>query len=184
MTREQLIAACISGFMPNYAQYWAEQVISTQSLPALWKLIMESDTLDLSKKDLEKFEFRSSYILETVFCKEPKLMYPFLNQFFELYPTVTNGSMRRHFAKICLFLIKEGNYPQTIERIAIACADWIIDTNTRVAVKVLALDILTELAKIEHWIMELLADVIESVSKNPSAGMLVRLRRIKKALNT
>ena len=169
-------------FVPNFAITWAEEVISTKSLQTFWELIEESDTLNLSKEDLEKFKFRSSYILETAYCKDPNLFFPYLHQFFELFPKVTNGSMRRHFAKICFLAIKAGNRPQNIETIATTCADWIIDPQTRVAVKVWALDILTELAKTEKWIMELLPEVIVSQTKNPSAGMSVRLRRIKSTM--
>jgi hypothetical protein len=183
MTRQKLIEACIEAFEPNYAKHWAEQVISTQSLQTLWELIMESGQLSLSKEALGKFEFRSAYILETVYCKDSKLFLPYLNQFFELFPTVTNGSMKRHFAKIGFFAIKEGNYPRNMESIATACADWTIDPQTRVAVKVWALGILVELRKVEPWINDLLPEVIDSLSGNPSAGMMVQLRRIKTILN-
>jgi len=178
LTRIELIDACLT-FEPNFAKIWSKEVISTQSVPTLWELIVESDTLDLSKDDLEKFKFRSAYLLESVFCTDPKPFYPFLNQFFEVFPTVTNPSMRRHFAKICFFALKQGYRPNNIESIATACADWIIDIKTRVAVKVWALDILIELAKINNWIKELLPEVIASLSVNPSAGMMVRLRKIK-----
>jgi len=178
MTREEIVQICFA-CEPNFAKKWAKEIITTQSLHTLWELIVESDTLSLSKEDLEKFKFRSAYLLETVFCTDPKLFYPFLNQFFEVFPTVTNPSMRRHFAKICFFALKQGNYPHNIERIATACADWIIDTKTRVAVKVWALDILIELAKNNNWVKELLPEVIASLSVKPSAGMLVRLRKIK-----
>ena len=183
MTREKLIAACIAGFIPDYAKYWAEQVVEKQSLQTLWELIEESDKLGLSKEDLEKFEFRSAYILETVYCQYPKLFYPYLYRFFEKFPIITNGSMKRHFAKIGFFAIKQGNCPHNIEAIATACADWIIDPKTRVAVKVWALDILIEFTKTEKWIKDLLPEVIEALSKNPSAGMSVRLRRIKSTMN-
>jgi hypothetical protein len=54
-----------------------------------------------------------------------------------------------------------------------------IDPETRVAVKVWALDILLEFAKTEKWLQDLLPDVIASLSTSPSAGMQVRLRKIK-----
>ena len=183
MTREKLIEICLT-FSPNYAKTWAQEVISTHSLQTLWKLIMESDTLGLSNDDLEKFEFRSAYILETVYCKNSTLFFPYMSQFFRLFPAITNGSMRRHFAKICFLAIKEGNRPQNLEAIATTCADWIIDPKTRVAVKVWALDILAELAKTEQWIKELLPEVIASLSLNPSAGMTVRLRRLQSTTKT
>ena len=90
--------------------------------------------------------------------------------------------MRRHFAKIGFFAIKEGYRPHDNKAIVTACADWIIDPKTRIAVKIWALDILAELAKTEKWIQELLPEVIASLSKNPSSGMLVRLRRIKASI--
>ena len=183
MIREKFIEICLT-FEPNFAQTWAEEVISTQSFQTLWELILESDKLNLTKKMLEKFEFRSAYILETIYCKDSSLLFPFLNQFFDLFPTITNGSMRRHFAKICFLAIKEGNRPPNIETIATACADWIIDPQTRVAVKVWALDILAELSKTEKWIKEFLPEVVASLAKHPSAGIIVRLRRIKTILNT
>jgi hypothetical protein len=179
LTHEQIIEGCLTSFGANFAETWAEKVVLSQSLRTLWDLIEESETFGLSKPDLEKLKFRSAYILEAVYYKNPTLFYPFLLSFFELFPTVTNGSMRRHFAKICYYEIKKGSCPPNIEAIATACADWIIDPKTRVAVKVWALDILLELSKTESWINELLSDVIASLSTNPSAGMLVRLRRIK-----
>ena len=179
MTREQLLEGCLTGFGANFAAIWADKVISTQSLPLLWGLILECGKLGLSKADTDKLEFRLAYILETVYCKKPTLFVPYLNAFFTLFPTVTNGSMRRHFAKICFLAIKKGNYPHNVEAIATSCADWIIDPQTRIAVKVWALDILYTLAKTEKWVKELLLDIITSLSNNPSPGMTVRLRRIK-----
>jgi hypothetical protein len=178
LTREQLIEICLTGFGANFANIWAEQVISSQSLPTLWRLIEEISTLNLSKTDLEKLEFRSAYILEAVYFHDSQLFKPFLHSFFEIFPTITNGSMRRHFAKICFFEIKKGNRPPDIEAIATACADWIIDPATRIAVKAWALDILIELTKTEKWLKELLPEIVASLSQHPSAGMLVRLRRI------
>jgi hypothetical protein len=182
MTRKTLIEACIAEFTPNYANNWAAQVLSTRSLDTLIELIEESGKIGLSKKDLEKVEFRSAYILEYVYFKEPESIIPYLKRFFEMFPAVTNGSRRRHFAKIGFFVIKRGYSPHNIEAIATACADWIIDLNTRVAVKIWALDILIEFTKTEKWIKDLLSEVIESLSKNPSAGMTVRLRRIKSSM--
>ena len=178
MTRQKLIEACLA-FEPNFAKIWSEKVISTRSIHTLWGLIMERETLGLSKEELEKIEFRAAYILETVYCKDPKLFDPFLYQLFEMFPNVNNGSMRRHFAKICYLSIKKGNRPHNIESIATACADWIIDPQTRVAVKAWALDMLTELAKIDNRIKELLPEVIATLNIRPSAGMLARLRKIK-----
>ena len=179
MTREQLIEVCLTSFGPNFAKTWAEQVVLSQSVPTLWRLIEESEELGLSKTDLEKLKFRSTYILETVYFKDPNLFYPFLDSFSNLFPTVTNGSMRRHFAKICFHVIKNGYNPPNIEDIATACADWIIDPKTRIAVKVWALDILLEFTKTEKWIKDLFPEIIASLSTNPSAGMIVRLRRVK-----
>ena len=178
MTREQLIEVCLTSFGPNFAKTWAEQVVESQSLSTLWKLIEESDKLGLSKQDREKLEFRAAYILEAVYFKDPNSFCPFLNSFFAMFPTITNGSMRRHFAKICFHVIKNGYNPPNIEDIATACADWIIDSKTRVAVKVWALDILLEFTKTEKWIQDLFPEIVASLSTNPSAGMLVRLRRI------
>ena len=183
MTREQLIEVCLTDFGANFANTWAEQVITSQSLPTLWRLIEESSTLNLYKIDLEKLEFRLAYILEAVYFKDSQLFEPFFHSFFALFPTVTNGSMRRHFAKICFFEIKKGNRPPNIEAIATACVDWIIDTATRIAVKAWALDILIELTKTEKWLKELLPEIIDSLSQHPSAGMLVRLRRINACIS-
>jgi hypothetical protein len=177
LTREQLIEICLTSIGPNFAGTWAEQVISSQSLPTLWSLIEESGKLGLSKPDLEKLEFRLAYILEAVYSQNPTLFQPFRNAFFELFPSVTNGSVRRHFAKICFYEIKKGHNPPNVEAIATACADWIIDPATRIAVKVWALDILSQFAKTEKWVKELMPEVIASLSTNPSAGTLVRLRR-------
>ena len=179
MTREQHITGCLTHFGSNFAETWAEKVIVSKSLPILWSLIEETGKLRLSKPDMEKLKFRSAYILEAVYFKNPESFSPFLHSFFELFPTVTNGSMRRHFAKIGYHVIKKGYTLHHIEDIATACADWIIDPQTKVAVKTWALDILLELSKTEKWIKDLFPEIVASLSKNPSAGMIVRLRRIK-----
>jgi len=75
MTREEIVQICFA-CEPNFAKKWAKEIITTQSLHTLWELIVESDTLSLSKEDLEKFKFRSAYLLETVFCTDPK---PFIH---------------------------------------------------------------------------------------------------------
>ncbi|MDR0795550.1 MAG: hypothetical protein LBE79_05760 [Tannerella sp.] len=183
MTSEQLIEECLKTCGHDFAKTRAERVVSTQSLPVLWGLIENCKQLNLPKADLEKLEFRSAYILEAVYLKDSQSFTPFLPRFFEIFPSVTNGSMRRHFSKICFFAIKKGYSPPNVEAIATACADWIIDLHTRVAVKVWALDILFEFSKTEKWLKELLPEIIESISKNPSQGMLVRLRRIKNNLS-
>ena len=179
MTREQLIAGCLTGFGMNFAETWAEQVVLSQSLPTLWKLIEEAPQLSLAKPDLGKLQFRSAYILEAVYFKNPGLFSPYLPSFFELFSTVTNGGMRRHFAKIGCHIIQKGYQPCQIDAIATSCADWIIDPQTKVAVKAWALDMLLELSKTKKWVKDLFPEIVASLSTNPSAGIIVRLRRVK-----
>lgn len=63
------------------------------------------------------------------------------------------------------------------EAVATACVDWIINKKVKVAVQIWAIECLFILQPRVGWVREILEDILQNLSVNPSPAMIVRLRR-------
>ena len=176
-----------SDFQEGFAAKARDIIINQQATAPLFSLI--SDLIinsnlniysNIKKRDLPRVEFRAAYVLEYIYFYDNNLLTPFYDKFFYLFPKVTNGSTKRHFAKILTDILKNNRYRGDIDRIddiAAACVEWIIDKKVRVAVKVWAVESLILLREDVNWLPEMFNEVLDQLSVNPSSGLKVRLSR-------
>ncbi|MDP3436952.1 MAG: hypothetical protein Q8S04_06895, partial [Bacteroidales bacterium] len=125
-------------------------------------------------------EFRSAYILEYVYFYDCNFFNDFYPHFFNLFPKVQNESSKRHFAKIMTDILKNRRYigsNEQYEAIASACIEWIINDRVRVAVQVWSIETLIMLKSKVPFVNEILEELLDQLSFNPTPGMVVRLRK-------
>ena len=78
-----------------------------------------------------------------------------------------------------LGIIDNDKYHNQLEEVAASCVDWVINQKVRVAVVVWAVECLLTLKARYEWLPEILEEIMENLSENPTAGMKVRLKKWK-----
>lgn len=111
-----------------------------------------------------KIAFRSSWALEKAYASHKKYFADnFSGTFIGQYLKSGNGSVDRSYSKIlCDMLRRKLIEPgtETLDKIAVKAFDLLIGPDTKVAVKVWAMEILFDLAGRFAWIDEHLEDVV------------------------
>lgn len=177
MTKEELIDALCGNFYENFATNVACEVLENGNFNDLTDLHLNYKSLPLSKSMSEKVAFRSSYVLERIYFIDNEVFIGFADRFFENFVTVTNGSMMRHYVKICADLLSRGVVPDNYEVIAKCCLDWVLDAKVKVAVKVWAVDILILMQRHVDWVCDILPSILETLSVDASPAIGCRIKR-------
>ncbi len=198
MTKQEIISLLTGNFYERFAEQTANIIIKSESMDALFELLEDAiifscskrefnETarntnylISISKEELRKVEFRAAYVMECIYFSEIKEFAPYYNRFFKIFPFVSNESVKRHFTKIMADILSKGRYQtdQTdYEAIATSCIDWIINKKVRVAVQIWAIECLFILQYRVEWVRDILEEILQSLSVNPSPAMIVRLRR-------
>lgn len=158
------------------------------SNPNLIKPLLEVVFLGNRKKSP-----RASWILEHVYKDNPKLLFPYIDYFFENLKTLHIDSATRPCVKIVELLIesyykkKDAVIIQLIsmhhkEQIIEACFDWLI-REEKVAVKVYSMNALFYLGMEFDWIHSELKTIIERDYHTHSAGFKAKSRHILKRMS-
>ena len=187
LSKTEMVDLLISDFYEDFAKIIRDILISRESVPILISLIRDIVTKESSlmlmnsyKKNREKIEFRSAYILEYVYFYDCNFFNDFYPLFFNLFPKVQNESSKRHFGKIMADILKNRRYTgsnEQYEAIASACIEWIINDKVRVAVQVWSIETLIMLKSKVPFVNEILEELLDQLSFNPTPGMVVRLRK-------
>lgn len=177
MTKEELVNLLGGDFYENFATIVAFEVLENGNFDDLIDLHLNYRSLPLSKSMSEKVAFRSSYVLERIYFIDNEAFMGFTDRFFENFVTVTNGSMMRHYVKICADLLSRGIVPNNCEVVAKCCLDWVLDAKVRVAVKVWAIDVLILLQQRVDWVVDILPPVLETLSVDASPAIRCRIKR-------
>jgi len=176
MTKQEIISLLTADFYERFAEKCAGIITGSGSMEALFELMEET----ISREDLRKVAFRAAYVVEYIYFSDIRQFEPYYGRFFRIFPLVTNESVKRHFAKIMAHILKGDKYHATdadCEAVATACVDWIINKKVKVAVQIWAIECLFILQPRIEWVKEILEDVLQNLSVNPSPAMIVRLRR-------
>ncbi len=200
MTKQEIISLLTGNFYERFAEQTANIIIKSESMDALFELLEDAIIFSCSKREFNetarntnylisisreesrKFEFRAAYVIEFIYFSDSKKFEHYYSHFFKLFPLVTNESAKRHFTKIMANILNKGRYQadQTdYEAIATSCIDWIINKKVRVAVQIWAIECLIVLQHRVEWVSEILEEILQNLSVNPSPAMIVRLRRWK-----
>lgn len=198
MTKQEIISLLTEDFYERFAEQTANIIISSESMEALFELLEDAISFSgsrkegsntrhnnnylksVSKEGLRKVEFRAAYVIEFIYFSDSKKFEHYYSRFFKIFPIVTNESVKRHFTKIMADILSNGRYqanPADYEAIATSCIDWIINKKVRVAVQIWAIECLFILQHRVGWIKEILEEILQNLSLNPSPAMIVSLRR-------
>lgn len=133
----------------------------------------------------DKEHYKACWVLELICEKQLDVIYPYLKEFCNTLPLYNNESAIRPIAKIMVFLthkyrekLSESQIQQFIE----TSFDWLI-SDTKVAAKAYAMEILFELGKHYDWIHPELKQIITQDYSKHSAGYKARARMILKEIN-
>jgi hypothetical protein len=127
--------------------------------------------------------FRAAWILEQIAFAYDQEFHQVIPEFTAAYVKLNNESCQRHYTKIMMRLSQPGNIDYQLsvvdlEPIVEATFEWLISTNTPVAVRVNCMDILYNLRKKYDWIAEELAEKIQFQMRDGSAALQSRGRRV------
>ena len=136
---------------------------------------------DLSNKS----HYKACWVLELICEKQLEAIFPYLDRYCDTLSLYNNESAIRPIAKIMVFLIhnyhkklSESQIQQFIE----TSFDWLI-SDTKVAAKAYAMEVLFELGKHHQWIHQELKQIITQDYSKHSAGYKARARMILKEIN-
>ena len=146
------------------------------------KSVHIEDLYQLSvRNEDEQIAFRAAWVIENVFFSFPKHFVPILKTFLKDYPTQKNRSVQRHYSKIAYQLTKTKPLFFTkdeINGLIDGSFDWLIDTETPVAVQCNCIDVLFNLSNQEDWIMPELQRILEQNLLSNSPAILSRTKKI------
>lgn len=128
---------------------------------------------DLCFSDNERLSFRAAWVLEHALTSNTDIFSLSLSKIIDLTPTIKNPSTQRHFSKLLNIAMSECSKNRLakdacqllkkadMEPIVEVCFEWLIDKNSKPAVKAHCMDILLFLSSRYKWITEELPYVIE-----------------------
>lgn len=153
------------------------------------KTCLPVDLIDLSFNPQKEVAFRASWVLEQFLYYRLDDLIQSLPDFISAYIIQKNQSCQRHFTKIMMFIADLKSLSDTSiviakykEQIVETTFDWLIDSETPVAVQVNCMDILFPFAKEESWIKDELRSQVQFLLKDGSAALQSRGKRILKKL--
>jgi len=176
MTKQEIISLLTANFYERFAEQNAGIITGNGSMEALFELLEET----ISREDFSKTEFRAAYVVEYIYFSDIRQFEPYYGRFFRIFPLVKNESVKRHFTKIMAHILNGDKYHATdadCEAVATACVDWIINKKVKVAVQIWAIECLFILQPRIVWVKEILEEILQNLSVNPSPAMIVRLKR-------
>ncbi|HCT29408.1 MAG TPA: hypothetical protein DIW31_01425 [Bacteroidales bacterium] len=145
---------------------------------------------ELCQSDNEKLSFHAAWVLENALTSNPDIFSLNLSKIIELIPTIKNSSAQRHFSKllnIAMSNCSKNIFPKDacellknvdMEPIVETCFEWLIDKNSKPAVKAHCMDILLFLTMRYEWIKEELPYVIEHQLIDATLGVENKGRKI------
>jgi hypothetical protein len=191
MTKKEITELLTRDFYENFARECANIIINEKGEATLFELLHDIINRDKSSLDklglikgyeINKAEFRAAYVFEYVFFADPTILIKRIEEFADLFPKVKGESAKRHLSKIMANLLDKieiDKYCNQFEIVASSLIDWIMKKNVRVAVVVWAVECLIVLKYRYIWLPEILEEILENLSENPTAGMKVRLKKWK-----
>jgi hypothetical protein len=174
MTKEELLKSISQPLYKTNADKLANILSKPESIDQL---------LELTFYPKKEIAFRSAWILETVYFKNPVGFVHYLNAFNDAYCLQTNLSCQRHFTKIMMDITSFKNeayrlFNLNFEPVTDTTFEWLIDPKTPVAVQANCLDILYNLSRHYDWIKEELISQTEFLLRDGSAALQSRGKRV------
>jgi len=143
--------------------------------------------LDFCFKTSEEISCKAAWVLEFVFLENPKLLFPYLEEFFKKLPYIEKNQALRTMSKICELLVtwhykkkeiaNEFTFTEADKQILVECCfDWLLKP-MKVATKAFAMTTLYYLGTQYNWIHPELKAILESEMPQQSAGYKARAKK-------
>lgn len=178
MTDAEVIDLLQARFYDRFADTVAERITAADAVGALYRVATSPhETLPAAAR--HRVLFRSAYVLERVYFSAPASFLPFAEDFCrQAYPECRDESARRCFGKIMSDLLTRVRPDApTLGRIAETAAEWAVDLQSKVAVRVWAVEVLKQCRGRVAWVDEVWDDVVEAQARGATPGIVSRLRR-------
>ena len=153
------------------------------------KIVKIRDVYSLSlEHNNPQVVFRAAWLLENVFFKYPHAFEYIQPLFLRDYAKQKNRSAQRHYSKIAIYIshplqtfmsrVKHQDLGVLIE----GSFDWLIDSETPVAIQCNCMDVLCNLSEKEDWIADELKNILEQNLLSNSPSLLSRTKSVLKKL--
>lgn len=177
MTDAEVIDLLSARFYDRFANVVAGRILAAGAVGVLYR-VSTSPHDGLPKTVRHQLLFRAAYVLERVYFDAPAQFRPLADDFCRrAFPECRDASVRRCFGKIMADLLDHLT-PElpVLERIAECAADWATDPQSKVAVRVWAVEILKRCREHVAWVSEVWDDVVEAQTRVATPGIASRLR--------
>lgn len=178
MTEAELHDLLLVRSHDRFADTMAQRIVAAGAAGALFRMATSRHEA-IPKALRHQLLFRSAYVLERIYFTAQGSFLPHADDFCRrAFPECVDESVRRHFGKIMANLLDRTHPdPQTLERIAEAAAEWAVDPQSKVAVRVWAMEVLKRCRGRVAWVDEVWNDVVETQARGATPGIANRLRR-------
>lgn len=168
-------------FAEGFADDVAAEVVAGDDVGALYALATQPAG-ELPRPLRHKVLWRAAYVLERILFTAPERFAPFRERFLkEDFAACTDPGARRSFAKMAARLLRDGMPDDdALERIASAAAEWAAAPETKIAVRIWAMEILDGCRDRIGWIGPAREDLLAMFSEEASPAIAARMRRWKK----
>lgn len=180
MTTNEISEILNREFYENFSTTVGDMILNTNSGSNLILLLRE--LIANSSKKHNKCEFRAAYVAEHLYFRDKRFKEELCLYLTSIFPKIKNESTKRHIGKIMAHSLKNSDISPNsteCEQIASACIEWCIKPKVRVAVIIWAMECLIQLRDRVEWLPDIMDDILDTLSIDPTPGMSVRLRRWK-----
>lgn len=177
MTESEIVDLLQARFCEDFAGVVARRVLAADAVGELYRVAVSPHD-ELPKATRHQLLFRAAYVLERIYFDAPAQFLPHTEDFCRrAFPGCRDASARRCFGKIMSDLLERvrPDVP-TLERIAETAADWAVDPQSKVAVRVWAVEVLKRCRGRVDWVAEAWADIVETQAYGATPGILSRMR--------
>ncbi|NOU18855.1 MAG: hypothetical protein HOO91_14975 [Bacteroidales bacterium] len=149
---------------------------------------------ELCKSENETLSFHAAWVLENVLTANPYLFALSLSKIVEAIPNIKNPSVQRHFSKLLNIAIADclnNRLPKDVcqllkkldmEPVVEKCFEWLMNPETKAAVKAHCMDILYYFSNRYEWIAEELPYVIELQIIDGTPGIINKGKKVLEAM--
>lgn len=177
MTEEELTALLLGRFSRDFVSRVARLVRLEAAFGTLYALATGAHA-HLPSDRRHKLLFRSAWVADTLYFETPELLRPYAERFCATdFPACTDPSARRHFTKIMAHLLGSYLPPRDVlDRIAEAAAEWALDPEAKVAVRIGAVEVLGRCRDRIPWVRDAWDDLLAALENEATPGISSRLR--------
>lgn len=172
MTPGELTGLLSADFYENFADQIASQVVDAGAVGVLYALITAPEAK-------HRILFRGAYVLERIYFRDSRLFEPHVEAFCRHdFAACRDASARRHFGKMMAHLLRDYTPPAAwLDAIAESAAQWAVEPDTKVAVRIWAVEVLKCCREKVPWVAQTWDDLMGAMEADSTPGIACRMRK-------